>query len=465
MEDETQVRTVSELTRSIRETLEGEFGTVWVEGEISNHRLQSSGHQYFTLKDAGAQISCVFFRGMASRSRVQLDNGQQIQVQGDISVYEPRGQYQLVVKRVQAKGQGALQAQFEALKRRLHEEGLFDEERKVPIPTFPSVVALVTSPTGAAIRDMIHVLTRRAPWVRVLVYPVKVQGPGAAEEIAAAVTRLNGWKALGIPCPDTIVVGRGGGSLEDLWAFNEEAVARAIASSTIPVVSAVGHEIDFTISDFVSDLRAPTPSAAAELLAPDSADLRRQLNSFDTLMQQRIRIRLDRGQQVLDLTASGPLTHVPERLLMQADQEIDEMQDTLEAWSRLARFWKPSIPASCSPKPGTAFHVPARTSHRRHKDGSSERHRSWITKQPCFEAWAPKLFFGVAFPTRWMPMGRSSKPPRTSKRATDSPPASQTASYPASRNSSPARSADHAVALAGRRSGTRNAPRFAASTL
>ena len=330
MEDETQVRTVSELTRSIRETLEGQFGTVWVEGEISNHRLQSSGHQYFTLKDAGAQISCVFFRGMASRSRVQLDNGQQVQVQGDISVYEPRGQYQLVVKRVQAKGQGALQAQFEALKRRLHEEGLFDEERKVPIPTFPSVVALVTSPTGAAIRDMIHVLTRRAPWVRVLVYPVKVQGPGAAEEIAAAVTRLNGWKALGIPCPDTIVVGRGGGSLEDLWAFNEEAVARAISASTIPVVSAVGHEIDFAISDFVADLRAPTPSAAAELLAPDSADLRRQLNSLDTLMQQRIRIRLDRGQQILDLTASGPLTHVPERLLMQADQEIDEMQDTLD---------------------------------------------------------------------------------------------------------------------------------------
>lgn len=330
MEQEPLVRTVSQLTRSIRDTLEGEFGTVWVEGEISNHRLQSSGHQYFTLKDAGAQISCVFFRGMAGRSRVQLDNGLQIQVQGDVSVYEPRGQYQLVVKKVQAKGQGALQAQFEALKRRLHEEGLFDEDRKQPIPTFPSTVALVTSPTGAAIRDMIQVLTRRAPWVRILVYPVKVQGPGAAEEIANALNRLNDPVELGIPSPDTIVVGRGGGSLEDLWAFNEEVVARAIDASAIPVISAVGHEIDFSISDFVADLRAPTPSAAAELLAPDSADLNRQLASLDVQLQQRIRNRLDRSQQILDLTAGGPLTHVPERLLMQAEQQIDEMQDLLD---------------------------------------------------------------------------------------------------------------------------------------
>ncbi len=233
MDDETQVRSVSELTRAIRNTLEGEFGTVWVEGEISNHRLQDSGHHYFTLKD------------MAARSRVRLEDGLQLQVQGDLSVYEPRGQYQLVVKSVQAKGKGSLQAQFEALKRKLFEEGLFDEERKKLVPAFPSVVALVTSPTGAAIRDMLNVLTRRAPWVRVLVYPVKVQGAGAAEEIAAALEKLNSAEKLGLPVPDTIVVGRGGGSLEDLWAFNEEIVARAIAASEIPVVSAVGHEIDF----------------------------------------------------------------------------------------------------------------------------------------------------------------------------------------------------------------------------
>lgn len=330
MDEETQVRTVSELTRAIRNTLESGFGTVWVEGEISNHRLQSSGHHYFTLKDSGAQISCVFFRGMAARSRVRLEDGLQLQVQGELSVYEPRGQYQLVVKSVQAKGQGSLQAQFEALKRKLFEEGLFDEERKRPIPAFPSVVALVTSPTGAAIRDMLNVLTRRAPWVRVLVYPVKVQGAGAAEEIAAALEKLNSAENLGLPVPDTIVVGRGGGSLEDLWAFNEEIVARAIAASKIPVVSAVGHEIDFAISDFVADLRAPTPSAAAELLAPDQAELRRRFESLDARLRQRIRGHLDRTQQVVELLARGPLTTTPERLLMRAEQEVDEWQNALE---------------------------------------------------------------------------------------------------------------------------------------
>lgn len=330
MDEETQVRTVSELTRAIRNTLESGFGTVWVEGEISNHRLQSSGHHYFTLKDSGAQISCVFFRGMAARSRVRLEDGLQLQVQGELSVYEPRGQYQLVVKSVQAKGQGSLQAQFEALKRKLFEEGLFDEERKRPIPAFPSVVALVTSPTGAAIRDMLNVLTRRAPWVRVLVYPVKVQGAGAAEEIAAALEKLNSAENLGLPVPDTIVVGRGGGSLEDLWAFNEEIVARAIAASKIPVVSAVGHEIDFAISDFVADLRAPTPSAAAELLAPDQAELRRRFESLDARLRQRIRGHLDRTQQVVELLARGPLATTPERLLMRAEQEVDEWQNALE---------------------------------------------------------------------------------------------------------------------------------------
>lgn len=331
MAEEKQVRTVSELTRSIRNTLEGEFGTVWVEGEISNLRKQASGHQYFTLKDEGSQVSCVFFRGMASRSSVVLEDGLQLQVRGELSVYEPRGQYQIVVKSVQAKGQGSLQAQFEALKQRLLEEGLFEESRKQKIASFPSVVALVTSPTGAAIRDMLNVLTRRAPWVRVLVFPVRVQGDGAAGEIAGAIHQLNRFGDLGLPVPDTVVVGRGGGSLEDLWAFNEETVARAIAASQIPIISAVGHEVDFSIADFVADLRAPTPSAAAELLAPDQAELRRHFEALGSRFRQRTLGQLDHARQVLELLARGPLVSTPERWLMQAEQEVDDWQSNLAA--------------------------------------------------------------------------------------------------------------------------------------
>ncbi|MCX6854829.1 MAG: exodeoxyribonuclease VII large subunit, partial [Verrucomicrobia bacterium] len=241
MESPDSVLTVTQLTREIREVLEGRIGTVWVEGEISNHRLQTSGHQYFTLKDGGSQISCVMFRGSASRSGARLTDGVQVQVQGEISVYEPRGQYQLVVKQVQMKGQGGLQAKFEALKKKLFDEGLFDQDYKQSIPKFPRTVALVTSPTGAAIQDMLNILTRRAPWVRVMIFPVRVQGQGVERETIRAIEMLNAAEQFGLPRPETIVIGRGGGSIEDLWAYNEESLARAIFVSRIPIISAVGH--------------------------------------------------------------------------------------------------------------------------------------------------------------------------------------------------------------------------------
>jgi exodeoxyribonuclease VII large subunit len=329
MPEDAEILSVTQLTREIREVLEGHIGSVWVEGEISNHRLQSSGHQYFTLKDAGAQLSCVMFRGAAARTNVRLQDGALVQVHGEISVYEPRGQYQMVVKQVQAKGKGSLQEQFEALKRKLFAEGLFDDERKRPIPRFPAVVALVTSPTGAAIQDMLNILTRRAPWVRVLVFPVRVQGQGAEREIVRALEVLGDAERFGLPVPDTIVVGRGGGSLEDLWCFNEEVLARAIAACPIAIISAVGHEIDFTIADFVADLRAPTPSAAAELLAPDTGELQRHFENIARTLKARVGTLLDHHQHVIDLTAKGPLMHSPDRLLQQAVQGTDEAESRL----------------------------------------------------------------------------------------------------------------------------------------
>jgi exodeoxyribonuclease VII large subunit len=267
-----KVYRVGELTRLIKAVLEDEFGDVWVEGEISNLRQPGSGHVYFTLKDASAQLRAVLFRGDRRGLALEPADGLQVRAFGRVTVYEAGGQHQLVVRRLEPLGAGALQAAFEALKRKLREEGLFDEGRKRPLPLLPQRIGLVTSPTGAVIRDLLSVLTRRFPNLYVLLAPVRVQGAGAADEIAAALDLLNAQGGL-----DVLVVARGGGSLEDLWAFNEEAVARAIARSRIPVVSAVGHETDVTIADFVADLRAPTPSAAAELIVGCKADFERRL--------------------------------------------------------------------------------------------------------------------------------------------------------------------------------------------
>src|SRR5213595_3480610 len=292
-----KVFTVSELTRSIRGTLETKFGAVWVQGEISNYKLHPSGHQYFTLKDQRAQIACVIWRDTLPRklSGQPLVDGSQVQIYGTVTVFEARGQYQLNVQILQPRGVGLFQAKFEALKRKLEAEGLFAAERKRPLPKFPRRIGIVTSPTGAAIRDMLNVLRRRAPWLQILISPVRVQGTGAAQEIAVAIRELATPNENFVPL-DLIVVARGGGSIEDLWEFNEEIVARTIADVNVPIVSAIGHEIDFTICDFVADLRAPTPSAAAELIVPDIIDLRRHIDACTRGLGRELLNRMRDGQ-------------------------------------------------------------------------------------------------------------------------------------------------------------------------
>ncbi|MFT4588245.1 MAG: exodeoxyribonuclease VII large subunit [Candidatus Binatia bacterium] len=267
-EETRQVWSVGELTGKVKRALETELGTVWVSGEITNLRRQNSGHIYFSIKDERAQLNCVLFRGQEVDNRDLLEDGKEAILRGDLTVYEARGQYQLLVREIEFKGVGALQAEFEKLKSRLEAEGLFDPERKRPLPRLNRAIGVVTSPTGAALHDVQHVIARRDPRLSVILAPCRVQGKGAAKEIAEAIDALNEFHAKqpergGL---DLILITRGGGSLEDLWAFNEEAVAQAVFRSTLPVVSAIGHEIDFTISDFVADLRAATPSAAAELI-------------------------------------------------------------------------------------------------------------------------------------------------------------------------------------------------------
>jgi len=295
----SKVLTVSELTRLIRGALETRFGAVWVQGEVSNYKLHPSGHQYFTLKDARAQIACVIFRNTMAPLRQLLANGAHVQAFGTVSVFEARGQYQISVQIVQPCGVGVLQAKFEALKRKLEAEGLFDPARKRPLPKFPKRIGIVTSPSGAAIRDILNVLHRRAPWLSILINPGRVQGTGAAQEIAVAIRELATPNENFAPV-DLIVVTRGGGSTEDLWEFNEEIVARTLASVQVPIVSAVGHEIDFTIADFVADLRAPTPSAAAELIVPDIVDLRQQMDTCARRLDRELLNRMRDAQQRLD---------------------------------------------------------------------------------------------------------------------------------------------------------------------
>jgi exodeoxyribonuclease VII large subunit len=313
-EQTRQVLSVSDLTSQIRRLLEQRVGAVWVGGEVSNLRAQSSGHIYFTLKDAGAQLSCVCFRDAARESRALLADGQQVILQGDVTVYEVRGQYQLVVRQIELRGVGALQIAFEKLKLKLAAEGLFAAERKRPLPKYPQRIGLVTSPTGAAIRDVLHVVQRRNPGLEIILAPCRVQGQGAAEEIAEAIRLLNEFGNL-----DLILVTRGGGSLEDLWAFNEEVVARAIFESAIPIVSAVGHEIDFTIVDFVADIRAATPSAAAEIITEGVFASREFVaNLMRRMAQAHPRRRLNEQLQRLDDLQTS--------LLRQTKQGVRERQ-------------------------------------------------------------------------------------------------------------------------------------------
>jgi exodeoxyribonuclease VII large subunit len=319
-----RIFSVTEVTRAVRGVIESAFDEVWVQGEVSNHRQQASGHQYFTLKDADCQLPCVMFaRGRASRMMVPLRDGMLVQAHGRLTVYEARGQYQLNVNVVQAAGAGLLQAQFEALKRKLAAEGLFDVERKRALPKFPAAIGIVTSPTGAALRDMLNVLARRAPWLRVMISAARVQGAGAAAEIVAAIALLEAQAV------DVIVVARGGGSIEDLWEFNDERLARAIAAARVPIVSAVGHEIDFTIADFAADVRAPTPSAAAELVAPDTAELLRGLDQRGAVMRRHVRGAAESARTHLAGLTRTALFREPRQRIEQAAQRVDGAERAL----------------------------------------------------------------------------------------------------------------------------------------
>lgn len=332
-----RVFTVTELTGQVKRLLETQLGRLWVSGEVSNLRMQASGHFYFTLKDAGAQLNCVLFRGEKGARRELLEDGRRVLLHGDLTVYEPRGQYQLVVDTVELQGVGALQLAFEQLKRKLGDEGLFAPERKRPIPRHPRRIGVVTSPTGAALQDVLHVLERRHPALELVLAPARVQGEGAAGEIAGAIGRLNEWSSTQPPGAglDAILVTRGGGSLEDLWAFNEEIVARAIFASALPVVSAVGHEIDFTIADFVADLRAATPSAAAEILSEGAVAARQFVReSRERLRQWAVRCLGTAVRTFEDLLARLGRAH-PRRRLNEHWQRLD---DLLGAMLRAARY-------------------------------------------------------------------------------------------------------------------------------
>ncbi len=318
---EKHVYTVSELTKYIRVILEDSFPGIWIEGEVSNFILHSSGHMYFSLRDAGATLKCAMFKRANEKLKFKLKDGMKVICFGSISVYEARGDYQLVVEEVEPKGIGALQLQFQQLKEKLQKEGLFDAKYKVPIPFLPTRIGVVTSPTGAAIQDILNIARRRFSNVEIIINPVKVQGESAKAEIASAIRVFNKLKNI-----DVMIVGRGGGSLEDLWPFNEEVVARAIFESDIPVISAVGHEIDYTISDFVADFRAPTPSAAAELVIPKKEDLTKLIATAATRLNNAVFGKLDALKERLENLKKSYVLRQPLNYIIQQEQHIDDLR-------------------------------------------------------------------------------------------------------------------------------------------
>ena len=319
-----QVYSVSGLTRDIRAIMEAVFGSVWVEGEVSNFRIAASGHSYFVLKDDKAQIRCVLFKGYRAGIKFQPEDGDQVLMFGRITVYDARGEYQIITESLEPRGLGALQKAFEQLKAKLEKEGLFDDEAKKPLPAFPWKIGVVTSPTGAAVRDILNVIRRRNSKVSVLLRPAKVQGEGSAKDIAQGIRDLNTMKDV-----DVIIIGRGGGSLEDLWAFNEEEVARAIFASRIPIVSAVGHEIDFTIADFVADLRAPTPSAAAELTVPVLNEILKDIRSLTGELIEALCQQLEDYRDLLNRLMDRRFFHQPKEIFSPHVQRLDDLHSRM----------------------------------------------------------------------------------------------------------------------------------------
>jgi exodeoxyribonuclease VII large subunit len=320
----THIITVTQLTARIKDLLEGAFPYIWVEGEISNLNLPQSGHAYFTLKDEHSQVRAVMFRSSLRFLKFTLQHGIQVLCRGRLSVYDPRGEYQLILDYIEPKGVGALQFAFEQLKQRLDKEGLFDPDRKKELPLLPRRIGIITSPTGAAIRDMLRVIKRRHPGMHLLFYPVPVQGVDAAPALVEALRYFNKGKKV-----EVLIIGRGGGALEDLWAFNEEAVAREISASKIPVISAVGHETDYTISDFVADLRAPTPSAAAEMVVESEHRFQEMIHGLESSLVKSMKQQFDRTRSTL--RGFSVLLKDPRRIMRQHAQRTDELIERLAA--------------------------------------------------------------------------------------------------------------------------------------
>lgn len=322
-----QVFTVTAITLALKQMMEGVFRDVFVEGEVSSLREAASGHLYFDLKDRESLLSAVMFKWDARKYGFELQEGVQVRVWGSLSCYAKQGRYQIVVKTAEALAKGNLFLEFEKLKKKLEAEGLFAPEHKKPIPAYPQRIGVVTSPTGAAVWDILSVLKRRSPHLEIVIAPVLVQGDEAAGQIAQAIEDLNRFK----PALDVLLVGRGGGSMEDLWAFNEEAVARAIYKSKIPVISCVGHEVDFTIADFVADLRAPTPSAAAELVVQNSQNTQAHIAQLQKRLMQAVSLFYERAKRRFDLAVNSRVFKDPQTITQQKEQELDDLTLRLEA--------------------------------------------------------------------------------------------------------------------------------------
>ncbi|MFO7821678.1 MAG: exodeoxyribonuclease VII large subunit [Lentisphaeria bacterium] len=320
MPDKEKIWTISEVNRLVKDVLEQSFYPFWVRGEVGNLTVHRSGHVYLTLKDSRTQLKCVYFRAAAEVRKMDLKVGAKVEAFGRLGVYEPRGEYQMVVNRLRPLGKGDLQRLFEELKKKLREEGLFDDERKRPIPALPRCIGVVTSPQGAALRDFLQVLGRRFANVRVRIFPAAVQGEGAAAQIAGGIEFFNQTKSC-----DVIVVTRGGGSLEDLWAFNEEIVARAVSASEIPVISAVGHEVDFSICDYTADLRVPTPSAAGELVIGRKADMLEKIQTCDQRLRSALRLQTGDLKRRVERAAGSYVFREPANLVRTYQQQVDEL--------------------------------------------------------------------------------------------------------------------------------------------
>lgn len=345
MTEGKRIATVTQINNYIKALLDQVpvLQNIWIKGEISNFKRHSSGHLYLTLKDSGAVLKAVMFKNAAMKLSFNPSDGTKVLARGRISVYEAGGQYQMYIEEMEADGQGDLYAKFEELKKKLSEEGLFDEERKKPIPRFPEKIGIVTSPTGAAIRDMINVLKRRFPMVKVIIYPCLVQGENAASSIAEGIRYFNEKTPV-----DVIISGRGGGSIEDLWAFNEEITARAVASSEIPIISAVGHEVDFTICDFVADLRAPTPSAAAELAVPDLIEIKKFIDSAHTRMASLLKNRLNMQLRQFELVSKRSCLTQFDKILLDYSQSTDILYERcLMAYKNKTEAFKEQFNSLC----------------------------------------------------------------------------------------------------------------------